>query len=393
MATTVVVDTDIEDSTEAGTTLAAKVSKALGQSPDVLLVFASVRHDHQALLGAALAGCKPKVLIGGSSSGGFTRTAYGDGIACAIAIRDPETQFRGSLARGLGADPEAAARALVAGFAGQKGGDGNTGSDFRYRSALVLADTRGGQMETLVEALTRLTQGRYQFVGGGAGGDQEMKGVKVFLGTEVADDAVVALEILSNKPIGVGVAHGWQPAGDPMRVTEAQGLRLVSLNASPAGDAYRQHAQTIGQRFDPAQPLPFFIANVLGMRIPGGHKLRVPLGLLPDDSLACAAEVPEGTTVQIMTTSPAAVIEAARRATRSALEQLGSHPPSLALFFDCVGTRLGLGEIFSSEIAAVTRTLGPTQMAGYSSMGQIFRAEGQFSGFHNCTAIVLILPE
>ena len=136
-------------------------------------------------------------------------------------------------------------------------------------------------MELLVEELTRLTQGRYQFVGGGAAGDQEIKGVKVFLGTEVVEDAVVALEILSNKPLGVGVAHGWQPASDPMRVTEAQGKRLVSLNASPAGDAYRQHAEAIGQRFDPEQPLPFFLANVLGIRTVGGHKLRVPLGLSP----------------------------------------------------------------------------------------------------------------
>jgi hypothetical protein len=384
----VVVDTNIRDSTEAGTALGQKVREAFkGESPDALLVFASVGHDHRALLGAALAACKPKVLLGGSSSGGFTRTAYGDGIACAIAIRAPEMQFRGSLARKLGADPAVAASTLVAGFAGPEAGD------FRYRSALVLADTRGGQMETLIEELTRLTRGRCQFIGGGAGGDQAMNGVKVFLGTEVAEDAVVALEILSNKPIGIGVGHGWQPASDPMRVTEAQGLRLVSLNATPAGDVYGQHAQAIGQRLDPAQPLPFFLANVLGMRTGGGHKLRVPLGLLADHSIACAAEVPEGTTVQIMTTSPAAVIEAARRATRAALEQLGDHRPSLAIFFDCVGTRLGLGETFSSEIAAVIKTLGPTQMAGYSSMGQIFRSEGQFSGFHNCTAIVLILPE
>jgi hypothetical protein len=263
----------------------------------------------------------------------------------------------------------------------------------RCSAPLVLADTRGGKMESLIEELTRLTRGRCQFVGGGAGGDQEMKGVKVFLGTEVADDAVVALEILSNQPIGIGVGHGWQPAGEPMRVTESQGLRLVSLNAIPAGDVYRQYAEGTGQRFDPQQPLPFFLANVLGLRSPGGHKLRVPLGVLPDGSISCAAEVPEGATAQIMNTSAQAVIEAARRATRTALEQLGDHRPSLAVFFDCVGTRLGLGETFSSEIAAVVKTLGPTQMAGYSSMGQIFRGEGQFSGFHNCTAIVLILPE
>ena len=103
MVNSIVVDTHIGESTDAGTALGAKVTKAFGgESPDVLLVFSSVGYDHQALLGAALAACKPKLLLGGSSSGGFTRAAYGDGMACAIAIRDPQRNSAGPWRAGWG---------------------------------------------------------------------------------------------------------------------------------------------------------------------------------------------------------------------------------------------------------------------------------------------------
>jgi hypothetical protein len=79
----------------------------------------------------------------------------------------------------------------------------------------------------------------------------------------VPTDAVVALEILSNKPLGIGVDYGWQPASRPMRVTEAEGLRLASLNAVPAVEVFEEHAETTGQPFDTGDPLPFFLHNVI----------------------------------------------------------------------------------------------------------------------------------
>ena len=83
-----------------------------------------------------------------------------------------------------------------------------------------------------------LTAGRYQIFGGGAGDDAKFSRTHVFYGIEAVSDSAVALEILSHKPLGIGVSHGWQPASPPMRVTAADGMRLISLNAAPAVEVF-----------------------------------------------------------------------------------------------------------------------------------------------------------
>jgi hypothetical protein len=67
--------------------------------------------------------------------------------------------------------------------------------------------------------------------------------------------------------------------------------------------------------------------------------------------------------------------------------------PAVAIFFDCVATRLRMGKEFAFELDAVRSALGDTPFAGCNSIGQIARSEGQMSGFHNCTAVVCVFPE
>ena len=38
-----------------------------------------------------------------------------------------------------------------------------------------------------------------------------------------------------------GVAHGWEPAGPALRVTEAEGTRLIGINGAPAVEALREY--------------------------------------------------------------------------------------------------------------------------------------------------------
>ena len=82
-------------------------------------------------------------------------------------------------------------------------------------------------------------------------------------------------------------------------------------------------------------------------------------------------------------------------AARDALAQVTRNggTPKAALFFDCVATRLRLGQAFQQELDALAGELGGVPFAGFNSYGQIVRAEGQFSGFHNCTAVVCVLPD
>jgi hypothetical protein len=371
----------------AGEDLAAQIAKGLGGgAPDALIVFASPDQDHGALLQALKTSTGTAVLVGCSSAGEFTSDDSGTGMTCAVALRAPEMVFTASLGRGLREDRAAAAGRMVEGFSGLGAGS------HRYRSALVLTDALAGFADDLVDRLTLLTGGMYRFFGGGAGDDARFEHTVVFCGTEVASDAAVALEILSHKPVGVGVRHGWEPSPDRMRVTEAAGMRLGSLNAAPAVDVFDAHAESTGQAFDHAQPIPFFLHNVLGVESADGYRLRVPLAVEADGAVACAADVPSGSTACIMATTPASAAEAAAVATRSALEQLEGHEPAVAFLFDCVATRLRLGQAFGEELAAVQGALGPVPFAGFNTYGQIAQSEGQFNGFHNCTAVVCVLP-
>ncbi|MDB4949530.1 MAG: hypothetical protein JWM27_2179 [Gemmatimonadetes bacterium] len=376
-----------ETGAAAGEALGAAVAEQLGGAhPHALLVFASPGQDHGALLGALHERCRPDALVGCSSAGEFTSAGAVTGSTCVVALHAPEMAFTATLAAGLRGGRADVADRLVAGFQGVQA------TAFRHRSALVLTDALAGFADDLVDRLTLLTGGVYRFFGGGAGDDDRFQRTVVFCGTQVATDAAVALEILSDKPIGVGVRHGWNPGAERLRVTESDGMRLASLNATPAAEVFDAHAERTGQAFDHAQPVPFFLHNVLGVESSEGYRLRVPLAVAEDGALSCAADVPAGSTACIMSTTAADAADAAAWAARAALEQVAGHEPAVALLFDCVATRLRLGQAFDAELEAVRAELAGVPFAGFNTYGQIAQAEGQFNGFHNCTAVVCVIP-
>lgn len=388
MTESAVVFTRETDSVAAGRSLGASLCEGLsGQAPHAVILFASSQHDYVPLLEGVRESCRPGVLVGCSSAGEFASGSRGEGSASAVGIRSDSMQFTAGLGRNLREDRHAAAAEIARGFKGQ------TANRYPHRAALVLADALAGHTDDFIEQLSIATLGNYRFFGGGAGDDARFTKTHVFRGTEVFTDAAVALEILSTKPIGVGVSHGWEPASGPLRVTEASGSRVISLNAMPSVEVFEEYASSTGQQLDRENPIPFFLHNVLGIDTGSGYKLRVPLAVLPDGSVECASDVPTGSTVRIMKTSAQSAADAAMRAVQSAMGNMQGTKPEVALFFDCVATRLRMGGEFGMEMDSLQRALGDVPYAGCNTYGQIARAEGQFSGFHNCTATVALLPD
>ena len=376
------------DSQAAGRELGEAMRQAFdGAAADAVIVFASARHDYERLLAALAPEAGTEVIVGSSSAGEFTEREAGEGRVSALGLRSSEIRFAVGIGRHLAADSAAAASQVVSSFRGT----GDLASP--YRSALVMTDALTGHTDTLVEEMTLQTAGNYRFFGGGVGDDGRFSRTHVFAGVRAFSDAVVALEILSDKPVGVGVAHGWEPTGPGLRVTEADGMKLVSLNGLPACEAFGEHALRTGQAFDRADPMPFFLHNVLGIQNPDGYRLRVPLALQDDGSVMCAAAVPEGAIVSFMKTSNDSALQAARAATTAAIKALEGNKPGAAIVFDCVATRLRMGGEFQDELAACAKILAPAGFVGCNTYGQIARAEGQFGGFHNCTAVVCVLPD
>src|SRR3569623_4957 len=388
MTQVIVSHTTLASPVDAGVYLGKTVSEKLdGKSPDVLIVLVSPEFAYSDILDAINKQCQPQLLIGCSSAGEFSGCSTGNSTASVMAISSETILFNAALGKGLRNSRSEAVKQIEHVFTA------NQHTDFPYRCALVLTDALAGFAEDLIQDITVLTGGTYQLFGGGAADDARFNETHVFYGSECHSDAVVVLEILSKKPFGIGVKHGWKPSGKPLRVTEAEGNRIVSQNAIPAGDVFDMHAQQTGQVINRADQLPIFLHNVIGSDCDGEQKLRVPLALNPVDSITCAAEVPAGATVHIMVGNAETACAAAREASEAALAGLNGEKHAGSLLFDCAATRLRLGREFEDELKAVADTLGSENFAGCNTYGQIARTEGQFSGFHNCTAIVCAIPE
>ena len=182
--------TDRTDSIEAGRHLGEQIRQDLeGSAPDGVIVFASSRFEYEKLLEALSAACGPKILVGSSSAGEFTGGDRGEGTACALAIRSATVMLSAGIGRGVTADRAKAAEEMLSTFKGLET------HEYRYRSALIMTDALAGHADDLVEQLTLLTSGKYQFAGGGAGDDAKFSRTHVFLGTKTYSDAVVGLEI------------------------------------------------------------------------------------------------------------------------------------------------------------------------------------------------------
>lgn len=374
---------------EAGLSLGHQIRERLSGPPDAIIVFAAPGNDFRALLSALAESTDTTTIVGCSSAGEFTNGESGVGLTNATAIRASDMRFTASFGTGLTTDYARAAQDLAGRF------QANQHPALPHRAALVLVDALAGHAEEFISALTVETAGSYRFFGGGAGDDARFQKTFVFCGTQVYENAAVALEIVSKKPLGLGARHGWKPASSPLRVTEANASQVVSLNAAPAMEAFEEHAESTSQTFDPENPMPFFLHNIVGIDTDSGYKLRVPLGVADHGGIVCAAEIPTGSTTHIMATAGNSAVEAAAEATRDAVQQVTSagNRPKAALFFDCVATRLRLGKSFEQELDAVATELDGVPFAGFNSYGQIVRADGQFSGFHNCTAVVCVLPD
>jgi methyl-accepting chemotaxis protein len=59
--------------------------------------------------------------------------------------------------------------------------------------------------------------------------------------------------------------------------------------------------------------------------------------------------------------------------------------------FDCICRNLILGDRFADAVRAIADELGGAPVAGFETYGEIALCEGDLSGFHNTTSVVLAI--
>jgi hypothetical protein len=339
-----------------------------------------------------------------------------DRIGAALSVEMPAVPVVGCTTSGEIAGSGALTHALVLWALGGSGirvstGWGESGEQGLRQAAMTAAEclTRVERREHTVLVLLsdglsgdqmEVVRGAYDaanidipLVGGCAGDYLAMQQTRQLHGQRVMSGAVVAAAISSDRPLGVGVSHGWIPASEPMLVTESRNTLLSSLDDQPALDVYLNFfnpPQAV--REDPKAFADFAATHPIGIRRRERIEMRHITGFDPASrSLVMVAEVPQGALAFLTRGDYDSVLEAAAESAQSAVQALGEVPPVGLLLFDCVSRRSIFGEKHvQEETDLIARCCGNVPTAGFYTYGEIARTKGS-GGFHNQTLVTLAI--
>ncbi len=282
-----------------------------GVVPQFGFILASCRHSLAKVLAAARSVLPDTEFIAAWGVNGFTQAAaVPDGLV-GMMFASPDLMHVTSVGTRVSDDTLGAAKALVRDFAPSEERGKKQGL---FKSAtLMFVDGLSPARETLIDEVRKGCRPFQPIVGAAVTDDGSFQYCQV--GTSrggVMRDSAALFHVFSKQGFSIGVAHNHTPTTPPMMVTKASGVVLHTLDGRPALEVYREHAAERGVVLTEENLRPYLIQHPLGLYFFDSlTRLRSSFAALPDGSLICGGNIPEGTKVCIMGSSKDELIAAA----------------------------------------------------------------------------------
>jgi len=395
---------DLEDSLAAGKEAAAIAYDGMEGEPTFSLMFCSVKFEIEKLL-EGVRSVVQGPMIGCSTAGEITNDGVSTGSVAVMCIKSDKIRVGLGVGEDIGLDARKAGQDSAASAIKEIGEEMRTASQIFIKtksgkfanitpfSMITLPDALAGGGADVVRGITDVVGLHFPVVGGSPGDDLQMKKTYEFCNGNIYSDAVVSAVLSSDLVTGFGVRHGWHPVGKSMTVTRSKGGQVYEIDESPAIKAYEEffdkkiEEEALGREFS---------INSLGIPAwEGEYRLRWPILKKEDNSIICAAEIPQDSVVRIMEGDEDSAIEAAKAAAREAMIKAGE-PEDIAacLVFDCISRKQLLGNDAGKEIKAIQSIVGKeTPLIGFYTYGEQAPTSGASAGFHNQTVVIYIISK
>ncbi len=260
------------------------------------------------------------------------------------------------------------------------------------KTMFIIVDGISKRIAELIESLFNIYGLDINYLGGSAGSMSfEMKPCVISNEGLLQDAAIiVGSEIKS----GVGVNHGWKSINKVFRVTESDKNTIYSLNWRPAFEVYKEVVEehsgkklTKESFFSLAKYYPLAISKLDAESI-----VRAPFYVGKDDSIVCFGEVHQESVIEIFTSDPDSIINAAEKALNSGMNAFSENESDrLVVFIDCISRSLVLGNKFQEELNVVSKT--KFQTIGALTLGEIANNGKDYLEFYNTTAVIGVLSK
>ncbi|HPE55874.1 MAG TPA: FIST C-terminal domain-containing protein [Bacteroidales bacterium] len=255
------------------------------------------------------------------------------------------------------------------------------------KTVFVFVDGFSQNNSKLIEMLFISFGLEYNFIGAGCG-SLSMNPTPCIMTNEglLSDAAVIAGSKLNG---AIGMKHGWQSIAGPIRVTGSEKNTLISLDFNPAYEVYKkiieEHSGKKVNRENFTQLAPLYPVGITKL---GTDKIiRDPVKIDEQGNIVFLGDIPEGTFIHIMATTPDDLINAAKEAMETGTNcKSKKSEDRFILFIDCISRLFLLEERFREELAVINPEGLP--VAGTLSLGEIANNKKEYLELYNMTAVV-----
>jgi len=380
------------DAIKAGAEACQQAMNQAGGKADLVIIFSTVAYDQKKILEGVKFVSKEIPLVGCSDSGEITAEGPTSKYVAVIALN---TDLEWTIGIGKGTDKDS--------FQAGKEAAEQVKKKAKAPPSLFLMflDGLAENGAAAVRGIQEIFGKHFPIMGGSAGDDFAFKKTFQYYNDQVLTNTVIGVGISGKFSFGVGVRHGWEPIGLPMKVTKSKGGVLKELNNQPALRIYEDYFGKKAEELTKEPIARMAYTYPLGMSVKGSPELLIRDVIIANEKgeITCAAEIPEGSEIRLMLGDPDNAIQAAKEAAEGALSQLKGAEPKVIFVFDCMARNKLLGSRIGEEIVAIQSVLGrETPLIGFYTYGEQAPLGGVlgpecFSVFHNETMALLVLGE
>jgi hypothetical protein len=388
---------DGEDSYAVGANAANDAVSKLGESPDLFIVFASVQYDQEKMLSGVRSVAKEALIVGSSTAGEITTAGPAKKHSVSVmAIKSPDIKFYAGVGENIKDGPREAGKKVAE--------EVKKLSSEKLNAFIMFPDVLAGNGADTVRGVLDSLGEHFPVVGGASGDDFKFIKTYQYLNDKVYSGAVVGLGLSGSFKMGIGVKHGWIPISTPMKVTKSSGSVLHELDGQPAINIYKNYfGEEEARQLQEETLAKLAITYPLGMVMAGSEEMliRDPISVDQHGSITCAAEIPEGSNIQLMIGSREEAIKVAKKAAENAVAQLEGSAPKAVIVFNCIARNKLFGEHAGDEISAIQEAVGSdTPLIGFYTYGEQAPFGGEVRNiekcnpaFHNETVVICALGE
>ena len=364
-----------------------------GGAANLIIVFSSVAHNQEEVIKGIRAVSRDIPLVGCSDAGEITTQGPDSGKIAVMALNTDKIQY--SLGVGRGADKDS--------FTSGKTAAQAVMSAAKIPSSLfvMLSEGLAENGAAAVRGVQSVMGENFPIMGGSAGDDFKFEKTYQYIDDKVLNNSVVGIGFSGNFSFGIGVQHGLEPIGPPMKVTKAEGAKLIEVDGRPALSIYEDYFGERAKELTKEPITKIAYTYPLGVSVEAGSDFLIVDVVIANNKgeITCAAEIPEGAEIRLMLGDAEKAIYAARKAAEDAKQQLNGVSPAAVIVFDCIARQKLLGNRIREEIIAIQDILGNNVpligFYGYGEQGPFPETAGNkyYSRFHNQTLVLLVIGE